>query len=169
MLRVAGTDRRLQREKERPLHRGDLSATEWRDVKELLATARSSRGRPPENTRAVINGILWRLRTGAPWRDVPGRYGDWNKIYRRFRRWSQSGIWASVATVLGDVAANGDAAAPPARGNGRVNRRPMPGAGARSRLAKGQGGAGLSAAVRPGARAAAGLASTRRSARSAAR
>lgn len=169
MLRVAGMDRRLQKEKERPLRRSDLTATEWRDVKELLATARSRRGRPPENTRAVINGILWRLRTGAPWRDVPGRYGDWNKIYRRFRRWCQSGIWASVATALGDVAVDGDGAAHPGRGDGRINRRHMPGAGARSRFAKGQVGAGFNGAVRPGARVAAGLASTRRPARSATR
>jgi transposase len=46
-------------------------------------------------------GRLWRrLRTGAPWRDVPGKYGIWNSIYRRFRRWSASGVWESVATAL---------------------------------------------------------------------
>ncbi|MGH6928956.1 MAG: transposase [Dongiaceae bacterium] len=147
------------------MRRGDLTATEWRDVKELLATARSRRGRPPENTRAVINGILWRLRTGAPWRDVPGRYGDWNKIYRRFCRWCQSGIWASVATALGD----GTAVPQPERGNGRINRRPMAATNARSVFAKRPAGAGFSAVVRPGARVAAGLASTRRSTRPATR
>lgn len=150
------------------MRRGDLTATEWRDVKELLATARSRRGRPPEQTRAVINGILWRLRTGAPWRDVPMRYGDWNKIYRRFRRWCQSGIWASVATALGDLDANGNGKAGPRplRAAGRINRRPMVGTGAR--FAKGQGGTGFSA-QRPGARVPPGLASGRRSARPAAR
>lgn len=148
------------------MRRGDLTATEWRTVKELLAAARSRRGRPPEQTRAVINGILWRLRTGAPWRDVPARYGDWNKIYRRFRRWCQSGIWASVATALGDLAVDtdGKAAPPQARGDIRVNRRRTSGAG----LAKGQGAAGFGAA-RPGARLPPGLASTRRPARTAAR
>jgi len=85
------------------LRRGDLTAAEWRALKELLATARQRRGRPPKNSRAVINGILWRLRTGAPWRDMPGRYGDWNTIYRRFRRWRQSDVWSAVAAILGVV------------------------------------------------------------------
>lgn len=144
------------------MRRGDLTASEWHDLKELLATARGRRGRPPEQTRAVINGILWRLRTGAPWRDVPVRYGDWNKIYRRFRRWSQSGIWASVATALGDLDTNGNSKAGPrpARGDIRVSRRRVAGA---PRLAKGQGGPGLNA------RLTAGLAPVRRSARAAAR
>jgi transposase len=53
----------------------------------------------------VINGILWRLRTGTPWRDVPEKYGDWNTIYRRFLRWSKSGVWESVATALAETMA----------------------------------------------------------------
>ncbi|MEZ0495119.1 transposase [Sphingomonas sp. IW22] len=44
------------------------------------------RGRPPEQNRSIIKGILWRLRCGAPWRDVSPKYGSWNTIYRRFRR-----------------------------------------------------------------------------------
>jgi transposase len=147
------------------LRRGDLTAAEWRDVKELLATARSRRGRPPENTRAVINGILWRLRTGAPWRDMPGRYGDWNKIYRRFCRWCQAGIWASVAATLGD----GTAVPQPGRGNGGIRRRHPAAATARPAFAKRPAGAGFGAAVRPGARVAAGLASSRRPSRPATR
>ncbi|WP_425517307.1 transposase [Sphingomonas colocasiae] len=51
------------------------------------------RGRRPEQNRAVVNGILWRLRCGAPWHDVPPKYGSWNTIYRRFRRWSEAGVW----------------------------------------------------------------------------
>jgi transposase len=50
----------------------------------LLPVERKSgkrrRGRPPEDNRNIINGILWRLRTGAPWRDVPEKYGKWNSI-----------------------------------------------------------------------------------------
>jgi transposase len=150
------------------LRRGDLTAAEWRELKARLAAARGRRGRPPENTRAVINGILWRQRTGAPWRDVPERYGDWNKIYRRFRRWCQSGVWATVVTVLGDPAADGEGKAGPrpARGDIRTNQRRTSGAG--SRFAKGQGGAGFSLA-RPDARLPAGLSTRRGPARPAAR
>ena len=52
------------------------------------------------------NGILWRLRTGAPWRDVPGRYGKWNSIYRRFRRWSDAGVWEAVSVTLAEIMAD---------------------------------------------------------------
>jgi len=41
----------------------------------------------------VLNGILWMLRSGVPWRDLPDRYGKWNSVYIRFRRWTQAGIW----------------------------------------------------------------------------
>ena len=59
----------------------------------------------PADNRNVINGILWRLRTGTPWRDVPEKYGDWNTIYRRFLRWSKSGVWEVVATALAETMA----------------------------------------------------------------
>jgi transposase len=94
---------------EAALSRGDLSEVEWRILKILLPVEREpgkrGRGRPPEDNRNVINGILWRLRTGAPWRDVPEKYGNWNSIYRRFRRWSASGVWESVAIALAETMA----------------------------------------------------------------
>jgi transposase len=165
MLRVAKIDRRLQREREAALRRGDMTAAEWRDLKALLAAIRGSRGRPPENSRAVINGILWRLRTGAPWRNVPGRYGDWNKIYRRFRRWCESGVWGTVATALGIAGANGDGKAAPElmRADGQIRRRRVPRASAA--FDKQTGGAGFTMTVHRGTRAAANLAPTRRSSR----
>jgi transposase len=85
------------------LGRGDLSEAEWRILEELLPESRRKPGRPPENSRDVINGILWRLRTGAAWRDIPERYGDWNKIYRRFRRWNEAGVWKALATTLAEA------------------------------------------------------------------
>jgi transposase len=94
---------------EAALSRGDLTETEWRILKGLLPIEREvgkrGRGRPPEDNRNIINGILWRLRTGTPWRDVPEKYGNWNSIYRRFRRWSASGVWESVAVTLAETMA----------------------------------------------------------------
>jgi transposase len=91
------------------LSRGDLTEVEWRILRVLLPVERArgqrGRGRPPRDNRNIINGILWRLRTGAPWRDVPEKYGNWNTIYRRFLRWSKSGIWESVATALAETMA----------------------------------------------------------------
>jgi transposase len=60
----------------------------------------------PSRNRSIINGILWRLRCGAPWRDVPPKYGSWNTIYRRFRRWSEAGVWETVAVTLAEVMAD---------------------------------------------------------------
>ena len=94
---------------EAALSRGDLSEVEWRILRVLLPVEREpgkrGRGRPPEDNRNIINGVLWRLRTGAPWRDVPEKYGNWNSIYRRFRRWSACGVWESVATALAETMA----------------------------------------------------------------
>lgn len=48
----------------------------------------------------VINGVLWILHTGAPWRDLPGRYGPWQTIYSRFRRWQRDGTWEQILGAL---------------------------------------------------------------------
>ena len=82
------------------MSRGDLSETEWRLLKDLLPPERGRRNRPAGDNRSIVNGILWRIRTGAPWRDVPEKYGKWMTVYQRFRRWSQAGIWEAVATTL---------------------------------------------------------------------
>ena len=93
---------------EADLSRGDLSEAEWRILKDLLPIEPENRGRGrrPEQNRSIINGILWRLRCGAPWRDVPPKYGSWNTIYRRFRRWSEAGVWETVAVTLAEVMAD---------------------------------------------------------------
>ncbi len=94
---------------EAALSRGDLTEVEWRILRVLLPVERKpgrrGRGRPPADNRNIINGILWRLRTGAPWRDVPEKYGKWNSIYRSFRHWSACGVCESVAIALAETMA----------------------------------------------------------------
>ncbi|MBV2149179.1 transposase [Sphingobium sp. AS12] len=58
------------------------------------------------SNRSIINGIFWLLRCGAPWRDVPPKYGSWKTIYRRFRRWSEAGVWETVVVTLAEVMAD---------------------------------------------------------------
>lgn len=84
---------------------GYLTEAEWRVLKGLLPieTANRSRGCQPEANRAIINRILWRLRCGMPWRNVPLEYGYGNTIYRGFRRWSEARVWEVVPVILAET------------------------------------------------------------------
>jgi transposase len=66
----------------------------------LLPAQRLRTGRPGRDHRTILSAILWVLRTGAPWRDVPERFGPWATAWSRFRRWTASGVWAQVLEVL---------------------------------------------------------------------
>ncbi|PSO65772.1 MAG: hypothetical protein BRC36_03015 [Cyanobacteria bacterium QH_2_48_84] len=57
-----------------------------------------STGRLGHNHRRILNGIFWLLRTGAPWREMPCRYGPWPTVANRFYRWRQAGIWERIGT-----------------------------------------------------------------------
>lgn len=89
--------------------RGELTDAAWAVIAPLLP-ANGRRGKQWKDHRTVINGILWKLRTGAPWRDLPARYGPWPSVYDRFVRWRRDGTWdrllAQVQTkseAVGDV------------------------------------------------------------------
>ena len=62
----------------------------------MLPPERGRPGRPATSNRLVVNSILWVLRTGAAWRDLPACYPAWSGVYARFRRWNQRGVWAAV-------------------------------------------------------------------------
>lgn len=80
--------------------RGDLTDAQW-EVLEPLLPAGTTSGRPPKwSKRQLVNGIRWRVRTGAPWRDIPAEYGPWQTVYGLFRRWQRAGVWARVLTAL---------------------------------------------------------------------
>jgi transposase len=72
--------------------RGELTDAAWAQIAPLLPIARR-RGKQWSDHRRVINGILWKIRTGAPWRDLPERYGPWQTCYDRFVRWRRDGTW----------------------------------------------------------------------------
>jgi transposase len=73
--------------------RGDLTDQQWQQLQPLLPPQKPTTGRPAKDHRTIINGILWVLRTGAPWRDLPERYGPWRTVASRFYRWRQDGLW----------------------------------------------------------------------------
>ncbi len=72
--------------------RGELTDKAWGQIEPLLPK-NGRRGKQWRKHRQVINGILWKLRTGAPWRDLPSRYGPWQTCYDRFSRWRRDGTW----------------------------------------------------------------------------
>jgi transposase len=80
--------------------RADLTDAQWALLESLLPQA-SRLGRPAKlGRRQGIDGIRWRIRVGAPWRDVPVRYGCWQTLYGWFRRWQRDGTWARIVAEL---------------------------------------------------------------------
>jgi len=78
--------------------RFDLSDAEWVVIEPLLP--RKWRGPARKDDRLVLNGIFHVLRTGAPWRDLPERYGPHTTIYNRYVRWGERGVWQGIFEAL---------------------------------------------------------------------
>ncbi len=80
--------------------RGDLTAAEWAIIGPLLPPERGRWARPALDNRPFLNGMLYVLRIGCPWRDMHERYGKWNSVYVRFRRWAEQGVWDALLDTL---------------------------------------------------------------------
>ena len=81
----------------------DLTNEQWQRIAEFIPKPKAQPGkpgRPPQNPRDVLNGILWILRTGAQWTDMPERYPPKSTCHRRFQEWNESGIFAKILTAL---------------------------------------------------------------------
>ena len=86
------------------MHRGDLTDAQWARLQPLLPPQRRGKGtkggRPSIDHRQIINAILWILRTGAPWEDLPSRYGKRSTVSTRYYRWKEQGIWGGSSDTL---------------------------------------------------------------------
>src|ERR1051326_3003431 len=83
----------------------DLTDIQWQQIKCFIAddpVRADRRGRPWADQRKVLNGILWILRTGAPWKDLPERYGAYQTAHRRFTRWRKEGVIRAVLQGLAE-------------------------------------------------------------------
>ncbi|RZS68695.1 transposase [Agromyces ramosus] len=86
-----------------------ISDEAWTAVIGPLFPKVKATGRPPVDRRTVVEATAWRFRTGAPWRDLPERLGNWNTIYKNFNRWAEAGVWARVLEKVQSLAQqNGD-------------------------------------------------------------
>ena len=90
----------------RCMETSDLTDVEWDRLRPLLPPQKPRTGRPANDHRAMLNGILWVLRTGSPWRCLPERYGSWKTVSSRFYRWQKAGVWDRV---LAELQRQGDA------------------------------------------------------------
>ena len=82
--------------------RYELTPDQWRRIQNLLPGKTSDPGRSGVDNRQFVNGVLWVLRSGAHWHDLPERYGKWKTVHKRFTRWAASGVWDRVFNHLID-------------------------------------------------------------------
>jgi putative transposase len=66
---------------------------QWARIGSLMPGKPGDRGRSARNNRLFLEAVLWIARTGAPWRDLPPEFGNWNSVFVRFRRWARAGVW----------------------------------------------------------------------------
>ena len=84
------------------LARHAISDVNWTRIESFLPGRPGQPGWVGGDNRLFVDAVLWIARTGAPWRDLPERFGLWNSAWRRFDRWARSGVWARVFGVLQD-------------------------------------------------------------------
>ena len=80
--------------------RYELSDAQWERIALHLPGKASDPGRTGGDNRLFVNGVLWVLRSGAHWRDLPERYGKWKTLHKRFTRWAKAGVWEEVFASL---------------------------------------------------------------------
>ena len=80
--------------------RRELTDRQWVRIEKLVAGKQGDKGRTGVDNRLFVDAVLWIVRTGAPWRDLPGEFGNWNSVYVRFRRWARKGLWERLFREL---------------------------------------------------------------------
>jgi putative transposase len=84
------------------LERLVLTDSQWDRISGLIIGRADQRGSTGRDNRMFVEGVLWLVRTGSPWRDLPEAFGEWNSVFRRFSRWSEKGVWSRVFEALAD-------------------------------------------------------------------
>jgi hypothetical protein len=84
------------------LEEAHLTDEQWALVGPLLPPQGGGTGRPPDDHRTVLGGILWVARTGSSWREMPEEFGKWERAYRRHELWVEQGLWERILLALGE-------------------------------------------------------------------
>ena len=82
------------------MKRHELTDEQWALVEPLLPVSGACTGRPPKDPRVMLNGVFWILHTGAPWRDLPERFGPWQTVYDHFCKWRCEGVFDRILQTL---------------------------------------------------------------------
>jgi transposase len=84
------------------MRRHEIKDEDWVRIRDLLPGQPGQPGVNAKDNRLFVNAVLWIAKTGAPWRDLPERFGNWNSVWRRFDRWAKKGVWEQVFLALQD-------------------------------------------------------------------
>jgi transposase len=79
-----------------------LSDEQWERISGLIIGRPDQCGSTGRDNRMYVEGVLWIVRTGSPWRDLPEVFGGWNGVFRRFSRWSRKGVWQRIFAAMSD-------------------------------------------------------------------
>ena len=88
------------------MKRYELSVCQWRQIEDFLPGQPGHVGVTAKDNRNFVNGVLWTLRSGAQWKELPEKYGNWKSVHKRFTRWAKSGLWRRIFQVLLDDSDN---------------------------------------------------------------
>lgn len=80
--------------------RRELTDLDWWRIEALVSGREGDKGRHGEDNRLFVDAVLWIARAGAPWRDLPPQFGNWNSVFQRFRRWAKKGVWERIFNAL---------------------------------------------------------------------
>lgn len=83
-------------------YRHELTDAQWEKIKDLLPGKQGDPGRTGADNRLFVDAVIYVLKTGIPWADLPGRFGNWNSIWRRYDRWCAKGVWEKLSKALSD-------------------------------------------------------------------
>ena len=84
------------------MRRYALRDDQWERIRDLLPGREGHVGVTAKDNRRFVEAVLWIARTGAPWRDLPGAFGNWNSQFRRFARWAKRGVWERLFAAMAD-------------------------------------------------------------------
>src|SRR5262245_40372932 len=83
------------------MRRHELTDQQWEQISPHLPGQKHHPGRTAEDNRLFVNAVFWIAKTGAPWRDLPERFGNWNSIFQRYNRWCKRRVWQRILEALG--------------------------------------------------------------------